>query len=397
MRVAMLSDCESVGGAAVAAARLATALELLGCDVTRIVSRGEPSERTIAIRAPFRIPVRFTKPHVASIARGFWSHRAEHALKKALDAIAPDVISIHNLHNATVAGWSPRFVEICAKRAPVVWTLHDMWSFTGRCAHSRACEKFVDGCDETCPTPAEYPAFPPSRIREEWELRRRIIAEHPNVSAVTPSRWLANLATRGLWPSDRVTVIPNGVDTSVYKPRQRDESQRTAVIVMQDFRDSQKGGALLASALELLAKRGLLCVTVGKNAGRIDWHGANVRHLGWLVSEEERAAAYASADFLVHPSLAENLPNVVIEAMACGTPTVAFDVGGVGEAVREGATGWLCDSTTAVGLTRSIARAVDDIEGGRDLRESSRAYALQHYDLRIIGSRYLALFTSQKN
>jgi len=397
MRVAMLSDCESIGGAAVAATRLATALEGVGCDVSRIVSRGEPSERTIAIRAPFRIPVRLTTPHVASMARDFWSRRAEQALRKALDAIAPDVISIHNLHNATVAGWSPRFVEICAERAPVLWTLHDMWSFTGRCAHSRACEKFVDGCDETCPTAEEYPAFPRSRIREEWDLRRRIIAEHPNVSAVTPSRWLANLATRGFWPSNRVTVIPNGVDTSIYRPGQRNRNQRTAIIVMQDFRDSQKGGALLASALDMLSKRGLLCLTVGKNAGSIDWRGANVRHLGWLVSEEERAAAYASADFLVHPSLAENLPNVIVESMACGTPAVAFDVGGVSEAVREGETGWLCDAATPVGLVRGIARALDDVENRRDLRESSRAYALQHYDLGTIGRRYLALFTSQKN
>ena len=397
MRVAMLSDCESVGGAAVAATRLATALEHLGAEVTRIVSRGKPSERTIAIRAPFRFPVRFTTPRVASISRDFWSHRAERALKEALEEIAPDVINIHNLHNATVAGWSPRFVEICAERAPVIWTLHDMWSFTGRCAHSGACEKFLDGCDASCPTAEEYPAFPRSRIGDEWDLRRRIIAEHPNVTAVTPSQWLANLATRGLWPRDRVTVIPNGIDTSVYLPRAREGGPRTAIAVTQDFRDTRKGGALIASAFALMAKRGLHLLTIGKHAEAVAWRGANVRHLGWLESEEERAAAYAGADFLVHASLAENLPNVILEAMACGTPAVAFNVGGVAEAVRERETGWLCDAATVVGLARGIARALDDIEAGRDLRASSRAFALQNYDLRIVGSRYLSLFMSQKN
>jgi glycosyltransferase involved in cell wall biosynthesis len=393
----MVSDCESVGGAAVAASRIAAALENLGSQVTRIVSRGAPSERTMVIRAPLRIPMRLTTPRVAAAARDFWIRRAERLLESALDSIDPGVISIHNLHNAVVAGWSPRFVEICAARAPVIWTLHDMWSFTGRCAHSGACEKFIDGCDASCPTAEEYPAFPRARIRDEWDARRRIIAEHPNVVAVAPSRWLANLATRGLWPRDRLFVIPNGVDTSVYRPRERAMGQRIAIAVTQDFRDPQKGGAILATALELLARRGVLCLTVGKNAGAVDWRGANVRHLGWLESEEERAAAYASADFLVHPSLAENLPNVILEAMACGTPSVAYNVGGVAEAVREGETGWLCDAATPVGLARGIARALDDIEHGRDLRESSRAFALQNYDLRIIGSRYEALFTSQKS
>jgi glycosyltransferase involved in cell wall biosynthesis len=393
----MLSDCESAGGAAVAATRLATALERLGSHVTRIVSRGTPSETTIAIRAPFRVPVRFTTPRVASTARDFWSRRAERALERALDAIAPDVISVHNLHNATVAGWSPRFIELCARRAPVVWTLHDMWSFTGRCAHSGTCEKFIDGCDASCPTFFEYPAFPPSRIRGEWDLRRRIIDDHPNVVAVAPSQWLANLAMRGLWPRDRVSVIPNGVDTSVYRPREREAGQRIAIVVTQDFRDAKKGGALLAAALRMLSERRVLCMTVGKHAGAVDWNGANVRHLGWLATEEARAAAYASADFLVHPSLAENLPNVVIEAMACGTPTVAFDVGGTADAVREGETGWLCDEPTAPGLARGIARALDDIERDNDLRASSRAFALQNYDLGTIGRRYLALFESQNS
>jgi glycosyltransferase involved in cell wall biosynthesis len=393
----MLSDCESAGGAAVAATRLASALAHLGSDVTRIVSRGTPSDRIIAIRAPFRIPHRLASPRVASTARDLWSRRAERALEKALDAIGPDVISVHNLHNATVAGWSPRFIEICAARAPVVWTLHDMWSFTGRCAHSGACEKFVDGCDASCPTASEYPAFAPSRIRDEWELRRRIIGAHRNVAAVTPSQWLARLATRGIWPPDRVTVIPNGVDTAVYRPRERNGSQRTVIVATQDFRDARKGGALLASSLRMLNRRGLVCLTAGKHADAIDWSGVAVRHLGWIESEDERAAAYASADFLVHPSLAENLPNVIIEAMACGTPAVAFNVGGVAEAVREGETGWLCDAPTEIALARGIARALEDVERGDDLRESSRAYALRNYDLRIAATRYLALFESQKN
>src|SRR5258706_10050935 len=128
MRIAMLSDCESVGGAAVAASRLSASLTDSKVAVTRIVARPQGDRdgegvRTIAIRAPFRIPTRLTFANVAWLARGAWSKRSERALSRALDEIAPDAISIHNLHNATTAGWSPRFVEICAARAPTVWTL----------------------------------------------------------------------------------------------------------------------------------------------------------------------------------------------------------------------------------------------------------------------------------
>ena len=404
----MLSDCESVGGAAVAATRLSASLIASGAAVTRIVARPQGDHdaagaKTIVIRAPFRIPTRLTFARVAWLARRTWSKRSERALSRALDEIAPDVISIHNLHNATTAGWSPRFVEICAARAPTVWTLHDMWSFTGRCAHSGACMRFVDGCDASCPTPNEYPAFPRAHIREEWIARRRIIDDHPNLIAVAPSKWLAARATSGLWPTQRVRVIPNGVDTSVFAPENREAARRrldidvpadrrVALMVTQDFRDPQKGASLLASALRGIGHEKLLCLTLGKRPEAVHWGRANVQHLGWIDGDARKALVYSAADFIIHPSLAENLPNVVIEALACGTPAVAFDAGGVSEAVRPDRTGWVCRESSAESLAMEIGRALGDIESGRDLRASSREYALENYDAAESARRYMELF-----
>src|SRR5262249_5214313 len=135
-------------------------------------------------------------------------------LRHLLTLARPDIINVHNLHGAAPWGWGPRLVEVCLEFAPVVWTLHDMWSFTGRCAYSYDCEKFISGCDASCPTPDEEPKLPAERIHAAWEERRALYARHvDDLVIVTPSRWLAEQARRGMFARHRIEVIPYGLET----------------------------------------------------------------------------------------------------------------------------------------------------------------------------------------
>ena len=185
--IMILSDQEAIGGAAVAACRLAE-----GLAVRHRVSR-------CVLFAEDRHHAWHTEPLGAqnlwdrvlgTLGRGLrrrWPRwmppasrgRADRNLRAALHRLKPDVINIHNLHAGTLMGWSVNLVRICAEFAPVVWTLHDMWSFTGRCAYSYDCRLFESGCDARCPTAQEYPELAPCAFARPGKKNSNSFASCP--------------------------------------------------------------------------------------------------------------------------------------------------------------------------------------------------------------------------
>lgn len=409
MHIVVVSDTEHVGGAAVSTNRLLDGLCRVG---------GPPSHRITRIVAGAD-----GKPHAWNtmklVADGNWSRRvgrllppslrrrwlrsyANTSLARLLADLQPDVINVHCLHLAHTLGWSSQLVDVCASKAPTVWTFHDMWAFTGRCIYSYDCDRFVDGCNAVCPTATEYPVIPVHRIAPEWQARHELLQRHPALVAVTPSRWLSAQTARGMWRHHRVETIPYGLPLEAFMPQER-KTARAALglpadgIVLlsaaQDINERRKGGRLLLEALESL----LIPVTV-LTMGNGSFDPANklisVRHLGYIDDDVSKVHAYNAADAFVHPALVDNLPNVVLEAIACGTPVVGFQIGGVPDMVRPGETGWLAKDVSAEGLAMVLAQALADINSGIDLRASCRRVAQQEYDLQLQAERYLELFAS---
>src|ERR1043165_4647454 len=164
MNILLLSDHDGIGGAAIATCRIEAAIDLACLDdrgenkanqhvIDRVVffpeQRSNPIvrlwyEESAAKRQVLRLPRKllprwFPRPHTPEFAA--------RRLRQVLQELRPDIINVHNLHSAAAWGWGPHLIDICLAFAPVVWTLHDMWSFTGRCAYSYDCEKFITGCD----------------------------------------------------------------------------------------------------------------------------------------------------------------------------------------------------------------------------------------------------------
>lgn len=409
MRIVLLSDLETPGGAAVAASRLAEALIDDGHEVIRIVGSpsddgqdrrwetrplhtfpGESRFRKNIMRLPTRLRVR---------AERFINRRAREKLDDMLAEIGPTAINVHNLH---AARWGPDLVTACTRHAPTVWTLHDMWSFTGRCAYSYDCEKFIDGCDASCPTPREYPALEPEYIADAWESRRRIFNSSEDLAAVTPSRWLARKAQEGLWRDHLVETIPNGVPLETFCPKNRMEA-RKALDVNPDVPvvllppavaiQKRKGSRIIHEILDKIETRPLSLLTFGRARPPEPPAGVELHALGY-VDERIQAEAYSAASLYMHPAPVDNLPNVVLEAMACGTPSVAFDIGGVSDMVRAGQTGWLVDHYDADPMARTVDEALAEVSSGRTLRESCRAVAEDEYNLSKMSQEYVALFES---
>lgn len=406
MNIVLVSDHEVLGGAAQSTCRLTEGL----CRherVSRIVlhpegaghswrtwrlTREEPWLRRQIQRVPRRLwPGRFPRPATHAFAAA--------ELARVLKRLRPDIVNIHNLHGGAGWGWGVEFARVAASFAPVVWTLHDMWSFTGRCAYSYDCTRFRSGCGADCPTAAEAPSLPAADIAPAWQARQTLLGD-TNLVAVTPSRWLARQAESGLWRGHRIEVIPYGVPIDRYRSMPRADARRklghaddgpVLLVAAVDLTERRKGGALLGELWRCL-NRPVTLLTMGRGEVPATPPHVRVRSLGWLDGDEARALAYNAADLLLHPAPVDNLPNVVLEALACGTPVVALPIGGVPEAVRPGVSGWLATQPSAAALAMALQRALADLAAGCDLRSACRRIAEREHTLELQASRYRQLF-----
>lgn len=409
MHVVMLSDAETKGGAAIAASRLAEALHRLGHRVTRIVhlaSGQDHSWSTLSMDfdSSLRRAARAMVP--SQIRKAFEIQSVRHRLNGALDILSPDVVNVHNLHGYGAtrrAGWSAGLVKVCANHAPTVWTLHDMWSFTGRCAYSYDCRKFLTGCDAACPTPTEHPALAPKKIARAWESRRELLWTQHRLAAVAPSRWMAREAQAGLWVGHRVEVIPYGLPLNVYRPLDRVLARETLgirvrgpvlLLAADDLTEKRKGMRVFLDALQFVSQRPLTLLTMGTGSLGHAEKEIFPFHLAYVQDEHRKALAYNAADILVHPAPVDNLPIVVMESIACGTPVVAFPIGGLPDLVRPGQTGWIADVVSAQALGNEIQQALKDLDRGVDLRPICRQVAENEFDSDLQARRYLRLYSS---
>jgi glycosyltransferase involved in cell wall biosynthesis len=401
MHVVMLSDLEDLGGAAVAASRLAAGLVKGGHRVTRIVHFESPgshpwtTRRLVVSRTQGRL-LRLLPPLARARLGGVF---LEYRLRRVLDEVDPDVVNVHNLHGAGPAGWNLGLVTICTAKAPTVWTMHDMWSFTGRCAYNWDCDLFRSGCGRTCPTHFEYPSLPPDEIAPAWRRRRAVISESENLIAVGPSRWLQQEAARGLWPPARVRWIPYGLPLDRFRPVATDTARAALgiattrpvlLVCAADWTERRKGGRGLREALDQLPPESVCLLTLG--VGGIGIDRQEVHDLGYVDDERMTALAYSAADLFVHPAQVDNLPNVVLESIACGTPVVGLPIGGVPDMVLPGITGWMARGRDSRDLADAVRMALADRERWPELRQSCRAWAERHYGDDLQAERYESLF-----
>jgi glycosyltransferase involved in cell wall biosynthesis len=303
-----------------------------------------------------------------------------------------DVIQLHNTHGSY---FSHSALPFLSRRQPIVWLLHDMWAFTGHVAYAYDCERWRHGCG-SCPYVGEYPALPRDSTALLWRLKRTIY-DHSQLHLVTPSRWLAQLvAASPLLGRFPVHHIPYGVDTEMFSPGPRDEARRRldlpldraiVLFVATDLTEPRKGYQFLDRALGRLDDPLLLAVAAsGRAEFDVDTRLLNVDD-DWLLVD-----AYRAADAVVLPTLADNLPNVVIESMACGTPCVAFATGGVPDAVHHLETGYLVAPGDVDGLAEGLRLLLADEELRRRLGAASREAAVVEYSLARQSERYLELY-----
>jgi glycosyltransferase involved in cell wall biosynthesis len=391
-----ISESDSDGGASRAAYRMHDALGALGHTSRMLVGRKltqDARTRLLKRSAAWRIADRAIGTPLDRIGLQYALYPSSFGVVADPWFRSADIVQLHNTHGSY---FSHSALPLISRRRPVVWFLHDMWPFTGHVAYSRDCERWLHGC-HACPYLDEYPRLGRDTASVLWRWKRFVYARS-RLTIVTPSKWLGGLAGSspllGRFP---VHVVPNGVDLERFRPRDRraarerlglDPDRPTVLFAGADLADTRKGGSLLVAAMSRLERDVQLVV-----AGDAAVSGLDATPLG-VLAEERMADAYAAADVYVLPTRADNLPNTAIESLACGTPVVAFAVGGVPEVVRHLETGYLARPEDAAGLAEGLRTLLDDDGLRARLGTTARAVAEAEFGIEQQARRLADLYGS---
>lgn len=371
MKILSVSFSDIRGGAARAAYRLHRGLCLTGVDSLMLVQQKDsddqrvvsPSTRTgkgFAILGPEldRLPASLYPNRVY----GNWSvNWLPNGTVAKINSLKPDLCHLNWVGN----GMLP-MAQIQGIKCPVVWTFHDMWPFTGGCHYDNDCGRYMTQCSK-CPQLKSWWDYDISRWG--WGTKKRAW-QRKSYTVITPSRWMAGVArSSAILHGARIETIPYGIDTGIFKPVDKDAARRILnlplgkkIILFGAFSpgsDKRKGAVHLCQALNCLKEQmpseDLTVAIFGHQGGdSLAGSAFPVIPTGYLHDEQTLTLLYSAADLQVVPSLQDNLPNTVLESMACGTPVVAFNIGGMPDMIDHKMNGYLAEPFVPSGLADGI-------------------------------------------
>lgn len=426
MKITILSTFDNFGGAAIAASRLNKSLNNNGLSSNILVQDKKGS-----------------LPNIESIAQN-WFQKKLALLRFALDRYqftfyeknksvrfifsqAKIGINIHNhpliqqsdiihLHWINFGFLSLNSIEKLVKtRKPIVWTLHDMWAFTGGCHYSRDCTNYKRNCGK-----CEQFLKNPSRddlSHQVWERKKKIFSK-ANLTIVTCSEWLAQKARESSLLKDKTIIsIPNPIDIDVFRPIEKNVARanfklspdkKYILFGAVKISDERKGFVYFAEALSMLdihlsnieqsnienRKEDIEIIIFGQaQASDFERFPFKVNILGKLSDLETIATAYSASTVFVSPSIEDNLPNTIMESMACGTPVVGFNIGGISEMIGHKKTGYLAQYKSAEDLAKGIYWTLFESDYQK-LVNNARQEVLNNYAEKVVAEKYKKVYES---
>jgi glycosyltransferase involved in cell wall biosynthesis len=390
----------SGGGAAVASNRLHEGLKKAGCKSKFMVgvSSGELEEVQVV---PYDWKSRWLHRLLPLTGLNYLEYQGSFKIPKTYFFKEADIINLHNLHRDFFSYLS---LPLLTSNKPAVWTLHDMWSFTGHCAYSFDCNRWKVGCGN-CPYLNTYPAVRRDATRWEWKLKNRTYSRS-NITIIVASNWLESKARKSVLAKYfSIIRIPHGIDSNTYFPIEKKLSRvvlnipNDKIVLMfsaMSVSDHRKGGDLLIKILKgipksLKSNMALLILGEGGKAYG-DMVDMEVLPLGYVGGDPLKVICYSAADIYLFPTRADIWSLVVQESMACGTPCIGFDVGGVSDLIRPGINGSLAPAEDINTFRDLVIELAEDHKKRCEMGSKCREIVLKEYDIHIQVNQYLSLY-----
>ncbi len=331
--------------------------------------------------------------------QGYGSWFSTKQLEKIVIKEKYDLIHLHNLHGYYL---NLSFVNFLKKMSiPVIWTLHDGWSMTGRCAYCFDCEKWEVGCGN-CPDLSLYPKTFIDTSSFMWKKKKNYFLSGWNPIIICPSQWLADRVKESYLKEYQVKVIPNAVDIGAFKSKNKNTirkkygipiGKKVILCLAADLEDERKGVKYFFESLKYITANNWMVVTVGKvtNYDKIKEIDIEIKQMGYINDKDEISDVYNIADIFCISSLDDNFPTTVLEAMACGIPVVGFNVGGIPEQVTEEC-GIIVKSKDVKALGKAMERLLANDEMRKNFGENCRKRVLQNYSIEKFTDDYVGLY-----
>lgn len=416
MKIVLINTSENKGGAAVACKRLMISLKKQGISVKMLVRDKQTTEPDVisigGSKNQKRINrLRFVYERLVIWLNNFFSRKNLFSvsiantgmditrLKEVKEA---DIIHLHWINQGMLS--LKDIHKLIALRKPMVWTMHDMWPCTGICHHARDCSHYTHNCGNCI-----FLKLSGNKDLSYRVFRKKLRVGYENILFVACSNWLKSQAERSsLLKHSKVVTIPNPLDTNLFSPLDKLEVRKRLGLSLDGYfllfgaakvGDVRKGFEYYFEALRLLnfempELRGRLeLIFMGEAGLEIPKDIPYPAHFtGFLTDEKKIADWYNAASLFVLPSLEENLPNMIMESMACGTPVVGFATGGIPEMIDHKYNGYVARYKDSRDLMKGICWLLNRADS-REVSENARKKVVDYYSEKLIAERFSQLYS----
>ncbi len=415
MKIVHINNSDIIGGAAVAANRLNVALRNFGVESNMLVQDARTDVKGVVPIGKGRLHKGKAFARFAFERLTFLPYEKNAILRYAFSPANigvdisehplvwdADVIHLHWINQGYLSLNGLKKLFDIGK--PIVWTLHDMWSFTGGCHYAGTCLEFLERCS-FCPF-LKKPGKKDLSARQ-FVIKKQLYSKvllHP----VACSKWMRALSSESsLFRNKDVSAIPNPIDTKMFKPMDKREcridlglptDKKLLLFGAANLSDLRKGARYLFEALNILIdsfhvfKENVEIVVFGKISQETkNSIPLTIHSMKFISDVNELIRIYNAADIFVLPSLQDNLPNTVMESMACGTPVVGFHTGGVPEMIKHKHSGFLAEVKNALSLATGIYETLFllDIE---EMSKNAREKVLREYAGDVVAKQYFEVY-----
>jgi glycosyltransferase involved in cell wall biosynthesis len=311
-----------------------------------------------------------------------------------------DIIHLHNIHghylNIGFIDW------LKSSKIKTVWTLHDGWALTGRCAYLSQCgERWMTGCGK-CPDLSLYPKSMIDTTRRMWKIKKEKTVDGWEPHIVVPSDWLAQKVSGSMLNGKMISVIYNSIDTNTFSPKDRmisreslkiDKDKFVILFIASNLNDKLKGMRYFFECLKMLDERNIVVVTAGNRIKMDGPLNCELIQLGYVNDRGSLAELYSAADVFCTTSLDEVFGLTVTESLSCGTPVIGFASGGIKEQVGDD-----CGMLVEPGDVNALSRIIKDVSADKailqNLKKNCRNKALMKYSEDLCFEKYRRLYES---
>ncbi len=413
MKVLLINTSDVVGGAAVAANRLLHALNESGIEAKMLVKvKSSDDDKVILIsdtllsrlldkirfifeRLLIFVANKFSKKNLfaVSIANTGIDISAFDAVKEA------DVIHIHWINQGFLSLSDINKISSLGK--PIIWTMHDMWPFTSVCHYAGDCHEYQKKCEKCNMLNSNC------MVKQTFDDKLKLYS-NANVTFVGCSNWISNLAkSSSLIKNKPIFSVPNTIDIDKFRPIDKKEAKHKAgfdikkthiLFISQKVTDERKGVMYFVEAMNKIKSnypeksKNIEVIILGKNSDQILLQIPFKTHsIGYVSDENKIIDIYNAADIYVTPSMQDNLPNTIMEAMACGIPCVGFNIGGIPELINHGVTGFVAEPKNVDSLAEGIIFVLSE-NIYKNFSDNCVNKVVSEYSYPVIASKYIEIY-----